>query len=293
MKLVSLFLTFFALVSMSSGEVKAAEEKCRGKECRGGNGRVERPRANRPRPNVNRPRSNRPRPNVNRPRANRPRPNVNRPRPNRPRPTVSRPRPNGPRHDYRTGPRRDRSDYRRLQHRPLWWLASTTFSSYTHVPYRRAVNHHNRWSRSMSYHYTLPYSNIYWDRWVRVRHQRNNGYFNYNNYPYFVYNGYRHRYSRTDNCNYELVDGYNNDTERNFSTYSCSTGYDLCADVRDQMNRYESGYRYFCSEKFNKDSNYNYNWNYSDDFWSDANESTDYDDYDDYDYDDSYDWDYN
>ncbi|MFT6071049.1 MAG: hypothetical protein ACJAT2_002717 [Bacteriovoracaceae bacterium] len=52
------------------------------------------------------------------------------------------------------------------------------------------------------------------------------------------------------------------------------------------MNQYESNYRYFCSERFSRDNNYNYNWDYSNDFWSDANETEDYgsNDYDDYDF---------
>ena len=231
---------------------------------------------------------------------------VNRPnRPNRPgNGHVNRPhRPNRP--DYsRPNPRRDRDRYRRPvrrttwdvswgwrrhtrhAHRPLWWLPSVTYTHYSHVPYRYNAHHHNRWAQSMYYHYSIPYNYVYWNTWVRVRHQRTNGYYWHDGYPYYIYNGYRHRYSQTDRCDYELVDGRNNTTERTFHTYSCSVGYDMCSDLRDRMNQYESNYRYFCSEKFSRDNNHNYNWDYSNDFWSDANESEDYgsNDYDDYDF---------
>lgn len=138
------------------------------------------------------------------------------------------------------------------------------------------------------YHYSIPYRYIYWNTWVRYRTDYVNGYYWYNDYPYFVYNGYRHRYSHMDTCNYELVDGYTNTTYRTFPGYTCTTGYDLCSNLRDSMNWQSTGYRYFCSERFDYDSSYSYSWNYDDDFYSDLGDNyyDDYDYYDDY-YDDN------
>ena len=78
-----------------------------------------------------------------------------------------------------------------------------------------------------------------------------------------------HRYSHIDNCDYELVDGHSNTVHRRFHNYTCATGYDLCADLRDSLNSSYNGYKYFCSERFNYDSNYSYDWNYDDSYYSD------------------------
>ena len=94
-------------------------------------------------------------------------------------------------------------------------------------------------------------SYVYAQKWLRVTLALANGYHYFNNYPYFVYNGYRHRYSNYDTCNYELVDAYTNTVHRTYHSYSCSVGYDLCADLRDDLNEYEWDNRYFCAEKYN------------------------------------------
>ena len=118
-----------------------------------------------------------------------------------------------------------------------------------------------------------------------------NGYRYYDDYPWYIYNGYRHRYSDYDTCNYELVDGHTNSVVETFPSYSCRIGYDRCSDRRDDLNFYENNYRYFCSEKFEYDSNYNYNYNYDEDFYHDLGEPDNYvEERDDY-YDDNDDWD--
>lgn len=180
--------------------------------------------------------------------------------------------------------------HRSYRHRPNWNRRNYVYARNTHRPQRYDRSHHRRWNTNRSYHRSVPYRDIYWNRWLRVRVTWNNGYNWNNNYPWYTYNGYGHRYSRVDYCNYELVDGYNNSVERTYYNYTCNTGYDMCADLRDNLNSYERGYRYFCSEKL-EGTHTDYNYNYNDDFYSDV-ASYDDDGYDDgYGYDDYSDWD--
>ncbi len=121
----------------------------------------------------------------------------------------------------------------------------------------------------------------------------NDGYY-WDNYPFFVYNGYRHRYSHLDVCNYDLVDGDTNSVYRSYSEYTCSVAYDLCADLRDSLNWSSTDYRYFCSERFSYDTSYTYPWNYDEDFYNDLttsnnNNNSNYDGHGDDDYDDGHD----
>ena len=46
-----------------------------------------------------------------------------------------------------------------------------------------------------------------------------------------------HRYSNVDRCDYELVDGWTNESIEYYDNYQCNLGYDLCADDRDYYNR--------------------------------------------------------
>lgn len=120
---------------------------------------------------------------------------------------------------------------------------------------------------------------------MRYGSNYNDGFSYIDSYPYFVYNGYRHRYSPYDSCNYELVDGYNNRTERVFSGRSCQSGYDACARERDEMNYRSYDDRFFCAERI--DNSRSYNWDYNDDFYSDL-DYYDYGNNDDYYSDDYY-----
>ena len=92
----------------------------------------------------------------------------------------------------------------------------------------------------------------------------------YNGYPYYVYNGYMHRYSDVDRCDFELVDGWSNEVVQTYNDYSCNYGYDVCADDRSYYNDIENEYRYFCSERFSYDDEYDYDWDYDRDFYHDA-----------------------
>lgn len=173
--------------------------------------------------------------------------------------------------DYRR-PRHDRrvDRHRTYRHRPNWRNPGRTYYRYNHTPRRDRYNHRRRYSRRYDYHRTIPYRYIYWDRWVRYRADYGNGYVLIDGYPFFVYNGYRHRYSSFDYCDFDLVDGYNNTVERTFYGYTCQQAYDYCAELRDDLNFRRYDYRYFCSE--NLDFSYGQfdHWVYEDDFYYDV-----------------------
>ncbi|MDC0255498.1 hypothetical protein OAK75_11420, partial [Bacteriovoracales bacterium] len=177
--------------------------------------------------------------------------------------------------------------HRRFRHRPGWHRTRPNYRRYVHVPYRYFPTHRMRYSYPRYYYRTVPYRFIYWNRWIRHRINYNNGYYFHSGYPYFVYNGYLHRYSSYDTCNFELVDGYNNATVERFNNYRCNVGYDQCAERRSRLNYQDGSYRYFCSEAVENNNRDDYDWDYDDDFYSDV----DYDDYDDEPYfeDDDYD----
>ncbi|MFG1481774.1 hypothetical protein ABMA79_09165 [Halobacteriovorax sp. HFRX-2_2] len=125
------------------------------------------------------------------------------------------------------------------------------YRRYRHTPNRDYVRHNRRWTTARDYHRTVRPIYVYNNRWLRVSVSYVDGYYWDYDYPYFIYNGYRHRYSAYDTCNYELVDSWSDSVERTFYSFSCSTGYDLCADLRDELNDYEYDYRYFCAERYN------------------------------------------
>ncbi len=108
-----------------------------------------------------------------------------------------------------------------------------------------------------------------------------------NGYPYWVYNGYLHRYSRYDKCNYQLIDKYSMTVLESYFGQTCKSGFDNCADLRDHLNRMENEYRFTCAETF-RPENYEY-FNYYKKEYSfkggyNSNAATD-----DYYYDDQYD----
>ncbi|RZF21428.1 hypothetical protein DAY19_07005 [Halobacteriovorax vibrionivorans] len=125
------------------------------------------------------------------------------------------------------------------------------YRRYRHTPYRDHVRHNRRWYTTRDYHRTIRPIYVYNNRWLRVRVSYSDGYWYGSDYPYFIYNGYRHRYSSYDTCNYELVDSYTDHVEQTFYSYTCSVGYDICADLRDDLNYYQNDYRYFCAERYN------------------------------------------
>ncbi|MEX0799251.1 MAG: hypothetical protein WD025_07385 [Bacteriovoracaceae bacterium] len=133
------------------------------------------------------------------------------------------------------------------------------YSNYNHAPYRHNYNAQRRYLRSVNYarHLRQLNNNYFYRNWILHPSSRANGYYVYNNYPYFVFNGYQHRYSNQDYCDYQLVDSFNDIVVRDFSNNICSYAYDQCARERDMQNRYEYSNRYFCAENY-QDNYYNY-----------------------------------
>ncbi len=76
-----------------------------------------------------------------------------------------------------------------------------------------------------------------------------NGLVTYNQYPYFAFNGYLHRYSTVDTCNYQLVNKLGHSVVRNFAGV-CSNGYNSCAAVRDGLNYRARSFQFFCAETY-------------------------------------------
>lgn len=168
------------------------------------------------------------------------------------------------RRNHRTD--RDYGDYRRND-------SDRVYRSYRHRPDRTYRSHTRRYRNTRDYYRTVNRSYIYRNNWIRVHVGFDNGYRYYDDYPFFIYNGYRHRYSHVDTCDYELVDSYTGRVERTFYSYTCSNGYDMCADRRDDLNDYEWSNRYFCAERF---SDYSVDTYYGDDYYSDTYYEDDY-----------------
>ncbi len=184
--------------------------------------------------------------------------------------------------------RRHMNLFWRFYHRPGWYRP---YTPYRHTSWLDILlGHHRNWYYPAYYHYTLPFRSIYWWNWVRVRVALDNGYRVIDGYPYYVYDGYSHRYSNQDLCDYELVDGYGNNVIKTFHGWTCQQGYDACAIERDNLNWNIGNAQYFCSERFKLDPNYDYQWNLDEDYYSDLQatdvatdpEYQDYDAYDDY-----------
>lgn len=173
----------------------------------------------------------------NRPGADRPRPPVVRPHhPNRPpvvrphnsnRPPVVRPhRPSRP-------PVVDRPPHRRPNR---------------HIVHRDVPRHPVRYTHPRDYTRTVPARYYYHNTWVRIDFNTHDGYY-WDQYPYYVWNGYQHRYSPIEYCDYELVDGDWLEVHTRYYNLSCQQGYDLCAEHRDDLNWYEGHDRFFCAER--------------------------------------------
>jgi len=147
---------------------------------------------------------------------------------------------------YNRNYRRDRN--REINRSHNRYRRSNPYRRYNHVPYRYDRTHHRNWYSSGDFWRRVPRNYVYRNRWLRWNYNYRNGYHWYNNYPWFVYNNYLHRYSDTDNCNYELVDSFYDEVVDRFHSMSCRIGYDKCARVRDDWNWEEREERYFCSE---------------------------------------------
>lgn len=252
MKTLGLYAAFIALMIYPlEGETR----RCRDGVCRD-RGAVRPVRPGRPPARVN---PTRPRP----PRAN---PAPTRPRNPRVNPTPSRPRNPGAGYDRDRNPRRDRDwrsdrgDYRRdhdrdwrrdRDHRRDYDRDRRQRRRVRHTPVR--VDRRPRVVYRNPYQYYRNYRNhvtLYQNRWFRWSISFNDGLHYLDGRPIYVYNGYRHRYTPVEICDYELVDRYSHTTYRTFYGQTCSAGYDRCAELRDDLNWYEYDDRYFCAERY-------------------------------------------
>src|SRR5690606_37214062 len=144
-------------------------------------------------------------------------------------------------------------------HRPIGYTP-IRYVHYYHAPYRAPYVHTIRYYRTYDwYSYVLRSHPTYiYANWIFYPASGYvNGYHTFDNYPYYVYNGYRHRYSSRDYCNYQLVDTHNHQVVQTYWNQTCNTGYDLCSQERDRINAQMNEYRYFCSETF-RDYGYDY-----------------------------------
>ncbi len=112
------------------------------------------------------------------------------------------------------------------------------------------------YSSPFSYHSGIDSGLIYNSSWIMepVGYQYSSGFSCFNNYPYYVHNGYRYRYSPVDICNYELVD-VKDETPvvvKTFYAMECNKAFDACAQKRDELNEDESSQRYICMEKIDE-----------------------------------------
>lgn len=145
----------------------------------------------------------------------------------------------------RTGPR-----YNPNRNHPA--RRTTRYTRYNHSPYRHNYVQRRHYLRTSNYAQAVRRynSNYFYRNWIFYPSTRTNGYYVIDNYPYFIFNGYRHRYSNMDICDYQLVDSYTDTVIRYYNNRTCSYGYDECARERDYQNDYEYGNRYFCAESY-------------------------------------------
>lgn len=93
--------------------------------------------------------------------------------------------------------------------------------------------------------------------WVLYPSHLQNGYRSVNHYPFFIHNGYRHRYSAQDTCNYQLIDKNTHEVVNTYWNQYCNTGYNQCAQKRDSFNQSLWENRYLCAETI-KGRNFNF-----------------------------------
>jgi hypothetical protein len=79
------------------------------------------------------------------------------------------------------------------------------------------------------------------------------GYYEMNDYPYYVEDGYRYRYSSADLCQYDLVDGNDNTLYDRTELMACNEAFDQCAADRDALNSEVAMDRFFCAESVDDD----------------------------------------
>lgn len=124
-------------------------------------------------------------------------------------------------------------------------------------PYHQTVHYFH----PVQYHYLVPPMYLYRGIWIRWWVDSPNGFVVQNGYPYYVWNGYLHRYSSTDEGSYDVVDSYTDTIYATFYGQNIRQAYDRAAEMRDILNYREKADRYFCAERFEYDAKHEYDWN--------------------------------
>ncbi|GEM_PF-2830279 len=138
-------------------------------------------------------------------------------------------------------------------HRPV-------FTQKKHKPYHGTPSHHVHYYTPMQYHYLVPPMYLYRGLWIRWWVDHPDGFYMYNGYPYYVWNGYLHRYSATDEGSYDVVDSYTDEVYATFYGANIQQSYDRAAEMRDILNYREKSNRYFCAERFEYNPDHHYDW---------------------------------
>jgi hypothetical protein len=136
-------------------------------------------------------------------------------------------------------------EYRPPRHRPTNYERTSPRTRYENSSnYVPEVNHHH-----------------IFQFWIMrpIPYGYGEGYCYFDNYDYYVYQGYRHRYSSEDFCDYELVDTrLVNNVVATFSNMTCKDAYDACATKRDELIAESSYYDlkdyYICMERVPKEN---------------------------------------
>lgn len=128
--------------------------------------------------------------------------------------------------------------------------AGRRYTPHRHSPFPHNYLARRRYLRTRNYADFLRSRRLdyFYRNWIMFPSHRQNGYFVIDDYPYYVHNGYRHRYSHADVCDYQLVDRHTDRVIRYYNNRACSYGYDECARDRDYENDYLYEDRYFCAE---------------------------------------------
>jgi hypothetical protein len=152
--------------------------------------------------------------------------------------------------------RPSRSHYGSRSYHSPYRYAQRSYNRYFHTPSHRSYVHARRYPQPRSFfrHVRDNFRRHIYLNWILSPSTRINGYSRVNQYPYYIHNGYRHRYSTLDNCNYQLVNKNNHNVVRTYWNQTCTSGYNRCALDRDRRNEQEWSNKFFCAETFRKNS---------------------------------------
>jgi hypothetical protein len=129
-----------------------------------------------------------------------------------------------------------------------------------HKPQQHSYHHTVHYYHPIEYHYLVPPMYLYRGVWVRWWVDYPNGFAVYDGYPYYVWNGYLHRYSSSDEGSFDVVDSFTDTVYATFYGESIREAYDRAAEMRDILNYREKADRYFCAERFEYDPDHTYEW---------------------------------